>query len=322
MDKKFKKQIVETFAFTTNRRLGLFWRCLLYLFFWIIALGISQYMKVSADKRGLPQIVSGLLYLVVASSSIIGITALFRRFLDRHPWKGIGLTNIWKSLPHMILGWFTGCVLIAFVFAIEYVLGWIHIEGNEIAVSGWPFVLDWIVGGFLTFLAVGITEEVSCRGYLFQNLGEQFPLWLTALIVGVVFVSLHGNQGMGYFFGVVLISVFLVLTRLATKSLWFAITFHGAWDWMQMRVLGIGQVHKPDFGHALLHVSQHGPELFVGRSPQIEGGLIISGLLVVAIGCIWFYMQRMQRAVTWNSYLTDTGEPISTRNLPVDEAQG
>lgn len=320
---KLNEQIMETFMFIADRRLGLFWRLLMYLFLFMLVLGIAQHALVSLDERELPllETIGGVFYLVAGSVGIIGITALSRRFLDRRPWQGIALPHIGKSIPQILLGWLVGCALIALIFAIEYVLGWVRIEGNEVVTSGWGFVLDGVVGGIFLRFAVGVTEEIVFRGYVFQNLGEQYPIWLATLITGLLFAIVHGALGVGYLIGVVLISTFLIITRLVTRSLWFAIAFHGGWNWMQSQVLGIMHVNTPAYGHALLHLSQRGPELFVGRAPEIEGGLIAMGLMVVALGGAWFYVRRMQPAVNWNVYLASTGEPIPTERVGVGRSQ-
>jgi membrane protease YdiL (CAAX protease family) len=320
---KFNEQIIETFTFTADRRLGLFWRLLVYLFLFMIVLGTTQRALVSLDERelSLPETIGGAFYLVAGSAGIIGITALSRRFLDRRPWQGIALPHIGKRIPQILLGWLVGCALIAVIFAVEYVLGWVGIEGNEVVTSGWGFVLDSLVGGVLLRFAVGVTEEIVFRGYVFQNLGEQYPVWLATLITGFLFAIVHGALEMGYLTGVVLISTFLIVTRLATRSLWFAIAFHGGWNWMQSQVLGIMHVNKPAYGHALLHLSQRGPGLFVGRAPLIEGGLIAIGLMIVALGVAWFYARRTRPAVTWNAYLDSTGEPLPVERAGVGGSQ-
>jgi hypothetical protein len=319
---KFSEQIMETFMITRDRRLGLFWRLLVYLFLFMIVLGTAQQALVSLNDRelSLPQITGGVFYLIVASGGIIAVTALSRRFLDRRPWRGIALTNVWKSIPRILLGWLMGCVLITFIFIIEYLLGWVQIEGYEVATSGWGLMLDWLVGGLLLDFAIGITEEITLRGYIFQNLGEQYPVWFATLITGLLFSVLHGNLGLGYFIGVVLISTFLIITRLGTRSLWFAIAFHGGWNWMQSQVLGIMNVNSPEYGHALLHLSQSGPEIFVGHAPAIEGGLLAIGLMVLAIGGTWFYVRRKQPALNWNDYLASTGEPVPAERLGEDRS--
>jgi membrane protease YdiL (CAAX protease family) len=311
---KFSDQIVETFMSTGERRPRLFWRLLVYMFLFMLVLGTAQHALVSLDERELPlpQTIGGGFYLIVASTGIIGVTALSRRFLDRRPWRGIALTNIWKGIPQTLLGWLIGCVLIALIFAVEYVLGWVRIEGNEVATSGWNFVWDWLVGGLLLDFTVGV---------IFQNLGEQCPIWLATLITGFLFAIVHGSLGLGYFIGVVLISTFLIITRLATRSLWFAIAFHGGWNWMQSQVLGIMYVNTPGYHHALLHLSQHGPAFFVGRAPEIEGGLIPIVLMVVAISGAWFYVRRAQPAVDWNVYLSSTGEPIPAERAGAGRSQ-
>ena len=87
---KLKEQIAEIFLSTGDRRLGLFWRLLVYLFLFMLVLGTAQSALVSLDERELPlpQTIGGGFYLIVASTGIIGVTALSRRFLDRRPWQG------------------------------------------------------------------------------------------------------------------------------------------------------------------------------------------------------------------------------------------
>ena len=307
------RHVLDIFAFTHDIRPGLFWRVLIYLFLFLIVLGLTQSARLSLLERSLswPETTAGAFYLFAGSAGMLAVTALSRRFLDRRPWQGIALPAIWKGGSHILLGWLAGCGLIAILFVIEYMLGWIRIEGNEVAASGWGVALDWIVSGILLKFTIGFTEEIAFRGYIFQNMAEKFPLWLALILTGILFAIVHGNQGSGYFVSVLLISAFLSMTRLGTRSLWFAIAFHGGWDWMQSEVLGIMNVNKPNYGHALLHVSQHGPGLFAGRAPAIEGGLLALLLAAFAFVCAWSYAKRRQPAINWHIYLADTGELLT-----------
>jgi membrane protease YdiL (CAAX protease family) len=307
-----KLQLRDTLAITADRRPGLIWRLLVYLFPALITLAVSQGVMAALGGQRLPfpQTTAGALYLGLGAAWILGITAQCRRFVDRRPWGGIGLARSRRAVRQVLLGWLVGCLLIMLVFAIEYALGWARVEGNEVATSGLGPALDYVLGGLLLMLGVGFTEEVVFRGYVFQNVGEQFPLWFAALVTGCLFAAAHGAQGELYFASAILVSTFLICTRISAGSLWFAIAFHGGWNWMQTSVLGISQVNAPEYGHALVHVSQSGPELFVGAAPMIEGGLIVIGLLLAILMGKWLHSHGTDSAVSWRARLSGTGEPV------------
>jgi membrane protease YdiL (CAAX protease family) len=309
---RLRQQLRETIWITADRRPGLLWRLLAYLSVSLIVLGVAQAAALSSAGPGaaVPQAATGAIYLVAASAGVIVVTFQFRRLLDRRPWEGIGL--IWSrgGLRHALLGWLVGCVLIMVVFAVEYALGWVRVEGNEVAASGVGVALDYLLGGLLLMLGVGITEELVFRGYVLQNVGEQYPLWFAALVTGALFAGAHGAQGVLYYLSAVTVSTLLVRIRVSTGSLWFPLAFHGGWNWMQTAVLGVSTVNAPEYGHALLHVSQRGPELFVGAAPMIEGGLLVIGLLLAVLLGNRLHARRAGSGVSWQARLSGKGKLI------------
>jgi membrane protease YdiL (CAAX protease family) len=311
---RLRQQLRDTVWITADRRPGLLWRLLALLLVALVVLGVSQAAVISSAGPGsaVARATSGAIYLIAASAGIIGITFQFRKLLDRRPWEGIGLIWNRRVVRHALLGWLVGCALITVVFAVEYVLGWVRVEGNEVAASGVGVALDYLLGGLLLMLGVGVTEEVVFRGYILQNVGEQYPLWFAALVTGALFAGAHGAQAVLYFVSAVAVSTFLVRTRVSTGSLWFPLAFHGGWNWMQTTVLGISSVNAPEYGHALLHVSQRGPELFVGAAPMIEGGLLVIGLLLAVLLGTWLQARRAGSGVCWRARLSGTGKLIDT----------
>jgi membrane protease YdiL (CAAX protease family) len=295
---------------TEDGRPGLFWRIAVYLLFFLIVIGFSQTaLRQAGENSRLSDTAGGVLYLAAAAVGMLTVTALARRFLDRRPWRGIGMTRIDRGLPRLILGWAAGCALIAVLFAVEYAFGWIRIEGYGFAEGGWATARDRLAGAALVSLAVGITEETAFRGYIFQNLGEEFPLGLAVPAAGCIFALLHGDAGWGYFLGVILIGAFFSIARVGSGSLWFVIGFHGAWNWMQSKVCGLGMSGRPD-AFSLLRIRESGPELFLGRGSAIEGGLTAIGLITTALICAWFYARRRHPGLAWGTRLDGAGDPI------------
>ncbi|MBN1437768.1 MAG: CPBP family intramembrane metalloprotease [Anaerolineales bacterium] len=306
---RLSRGLWSVFFITPEGRIGLFWRIAAGLFFFLIVAGLSQSALLRADENPLfSETAKGALYLAAAAGGMLAATALARRLLDRRPWRGIGLTRVDRGLPLLLLGWTAGCALIALLFAVECSFGWMRIEGFGSAEAGWATALDKLAGAALVSLAVGMTEETAFRGYLFQNLGEEFPLWFAVPAAGCLFALLHGNAGWGYFLGVSLIGAFFCLTRLGSGSLWFVIGFHGAWNWAQSKVFGLGMSGRAD-PFSLLRIRETGPEVFLGRGAEIEGGLTAIGLIAAALICAWFYARRRHPGLGWGTRLSGDGNP-------------
>jgi membrane protease YdiL (CAAX protease family) len=308
--RQLSRQLQEAFLLTEDFRLGLVWRVAVYLFLFVIVIGISRAVWRNFDDMNFPlhEMAGGAIYFMAGTGGILAVTALVRKYLDRRPWRGIGLTRAAGGLPWMVLGWIAGCALIAVLFAVEYALGWVRIEGYGLAGFDREFALDWFIGTLVACLAVGVTEEIALRGYIFQNLGEQYPLWAASLATGWLFAAMHGDWGWGYFLGLVLISTFFILVRVGSGSIWFVIGFHGAWNWMQSGVCGLGLKYRPE-AVSLIKVEETGPELWMGRGFAIEGGLIAIGIISAAMVCAWFYARRKRPGLTWNVKLDGSGEP-------------
>lgn len=309
MDMDLQKMIrraADIFLITGDGRPGLVIRLGLYLSAFLIVAGLSQRMRIELGGAAnpLPEAARGAAFLAAAAGGLLIATALARRFLDRRPWKGVGWTNAVRGIPRMMLGWIAGCALIAILFGIEYALGWVRIEGYGLAGSGWGSIPDWIAGTVLADLTVGISEETAFRGYIFRNLGEDLPLWAAIPVTGGIFALMHGNISWGYFLGVALISTFFIFVRIGSGSLWFVAGFHAAWNWMQGKICGLGLSGRPD-AVSVLRLRESGPEMFVGRGPAIEGGLIAIAVIAAAMLCARAYARRREPGLGWKSKLDD-----------------
>ncbi len=163
----------------------------------------------------------------------------------------------------------------------------------------------------------GFTEELAFRGYIFQNLGEISPIWLATLLAGVLFGLFHFlHFGKGSVFAIVsfvglaiLFTIFTVILRLGTRSLWLAIGLHTSWDWFLKNVLGLGSVDSPTYGHALLHISITGPAIMVGVTPfSTESGLVALFVWVLGIVLFSLWVRYRKPSFSWQARLTDEGQ--------------
>jgi hypothetical protein len=225
--------------------------------------------------------------------------SLFHRKKCFREWLGnIALTST--------AGILIGAAMMSIIFIFEYFIGWVHIVGIE------SNDIIFLLRSAIAYLVTGITEEIMMRGYIFQNIGEKFPIWAATLANGIIFGILHFNSpGFVWMFivGAVIITLFLVITRLTSGAIWFAIGWHASWDWGQTSLFGLSEVGKPDFGHAFLHVTQNGPTIFVGIAPSIESGFLIISITLLASAMLIFFVRQIGHLIAWKSKLDSNGAP-------------
>ncbi|HEX2037637.1 MAG TPA: type II CAAX endopeptidase family protein [Chloroflexota bacterium] len=305
-----RRSLLQLFV-TAEGRLNLFWRLFLYLLgFFTILLICLVLRELLRQVVGVGELGSALLYAVMVVPAQASFTYLFRRHVDRRPWADFGLTPLrdhWQSLG---LGFGLGVLMMGALFVVELSLGMLELSGTELIAAGLLPGLALLLLKLVGPLATGFIEELAFRGYVFQNLGGRFPIWVAALGAGVIFGLVHfGGPGVNAWFvlSTTVISVLLVITRLTTRTLWMAIGWHGAWNWAQYHLFGLAYVNVSDFGDAVFHVRQRGPELLVGQAPAIEGGLLT--IAVELVGLVVFLAWPAARAIPWNARLSDEGQP-------------
>lgn len=138
--------------------------------------------------------------------------------------------------------------------------------------------LRWLLG----LLLVGIAEEALERGYALTSVARISGVLPAVVLTSFVFAAGHaGNPGenllglvQAFLFGTV--AAFSVFR---TGSLWWAVAFHGMWDWAQEFFYGtLGSGYWFD-GH-LMQFRPHGRDLISGGTAGPEGSLY--ALLVLA----------------------------------------
>jgi len=237
--------------------------------------------------------------LMLTSTLITTVAALASvwvagRLLDRRPFPSFGfhLNRAWWR--DFAFGLALGALLMTAIFLVEWVAGWITINGFFRTDSpDDPFVTAFLTP-LLLFICVGIYEETLSRGYLLRNLSEGFHLaWVgrrTAivgawLISSLIFGTLHAvnpNASLASTFNLIIAGLFLGLGYVLTGELAIPIGLHITWNLFQGNVYGF-PVSGVDFNRTTVFaIVQHGPDWVTGGAFGPEAGLI--GLLATAVG--------------------------------------
>ncbi|PYU19341.1 MAG: hypothetical protein DMG32_24675 [Acidobacteria bacterium] len=139
------------------------------------------------------------------------------------------------------LGWqtFEGAAA-GFIMAGAVALGMIVLGGMQII--GWAGTGSAVMLSALTWLVanvcVAIAEEFWFRSYLQQTLWKSIDFWPSATVIALIFAAEHYffKQGENVWDVITLVSLSLLLSysMLRTGTLWFAVGFHFAFDYMQL----------------------------------------------------------------------------------------
>ena len=132
------------------------------------------------------------------------------------------------------------------------------------------------------------SEEILCRGFLYQRLRRSFRSpWVAIIGNAVVFGALHLlNPDVSFlgFLNIVLFGVFMALMIYYYESMWMAIAVHTGWNYMQSIVLGLpnsGLVF--DFSIFKLDVASATNSFAYNVGFGIEGTVLSSVVLAVGI---------------------------------------
>jgi uncharacterized protein len=158
--------------------------------------------------------------------------------------EGVSFTDYglsWKPsvLGSLGIGLLLGVAGLAVLFGVQQALGWLRwqlpvqmkAEVNQAGVA-----LSLLLPTLLLGLWVSVTEELIFRGFLVNQLLQDYPLWVAAAIASLIFALLHlvweGKENIPQLPGLWLMGMVLVLARwVDSGSLGLACGLHAGWIW-------------------------------------------------------------------------------------------
>jgi len=212
-----------------------------------------------------------------------------RRKIDHRSMDGMGLTRA-GAVTHLAAGFGIGALAMGVVLLVSMATHAVRLERWNPHGLGPALMAGILASNLVFFLGVGFTEELLFRGYIPRNLGEKAPLWLALVISSVLFGIFHGLQASPLeLVEIMLGGLMLGLLRVATGTLWLAIGFHAAWDFVENGVI------------ATRLLPAHGPAL-----EQTAAGWAVPVAVVLIVLVL---LARRRPPVDWTARLTEPGGP-------------
>lgn len=232
------------------------------------------------------------------------------RWLEGLPWRALGLWFHARWARDFFFGSIIGVASLALATAIATGAGGLTftISGRAALVQ----VAETLLFSALLFIVAALAEEALFRGYPLQTLTRANLAWLAVFLTSVPFAATHlknPNVAAGFtFINTALAGVWLAVAYLRTRSLWFPLGVHWAWNWALGSLFGLPVSGIADLApHPLLRGTDLGPAWLTGGSYGIEGGLACTITLIVST--IFILRTRLVNATPEMKALTSQENP-------------
>lgn len=265
-----------------------------------------------APGRSLGAYFENVVFRLILLLASVGAGFICARWLEGLPWRALGLWPHAGWLRDLLVGSVIGVVSLAVAAGIATAGG-----GLSFTISGRAALFQ--VGQTLIFSAVlfiiaALAEEALFRGYPLQTMTRARLIGLGVLVTSFAFAASHmenPNFSAGLaFLNLLLAGVWLAVAYLRTRSLWFPLGVHWAWNWALGSLFGLPVSGITDLApRPLLHGTDLGPAWLTGGSYGIEGGLACTITLIVSTIFIW--RARLVSATPEMQRLTAQENPVA-----------
>ena len=212
--------------------------------------------------------------LAELASAVIAYSVLVFYMESRTPAYEIEARRLTGLLKGMVLG----AVLLSLCIGILALVG-----SYSITVINWHYS-PWIAL-LVTGVVAGVSEEILLRGALFRLVEEGLGTWGAVVVSALVFGGIHLSNPEVTVWGMVAIAVeagiLFAAVYTVTRSLWWCIGLHFAWNMMEGPVFG-SIVSGSGAQDSWLIASWTGPDILTGGTFGLEGSIVPVILLGLA----------------------------------------
>ncbi|MBL6648753.1 MAG: CPBP family intramembrane metalloprotease [Flavobacteriaceae bacterium] len=204
-------------------------------------------------------------------------------YIDKENFIDIGL-QVKGRLKDFNFGLFIGLIIMGFAYFFLLLI-------NELVFVKIDFDLYKILLSIVLFIGVSVFEEIIFRGYVLKNLLESFNPFVALFISSLFFSLIHvanPNVTLLGLSNIFLAGIFLGISYVFTKNLWFPIALHFSWNFFQamfgFKVSGLDSYSIIDF-NIVENNSLNGGEF------GFESSILSLFIILVSIIFIWRYFK-------------------------------
>lgn len=256
--------------FHNGRELRAGWRLLLFC---VLIVAFGRAARMGMEHLALPDGLHPVAFIVFDAVLLIVAliaTAIMGRF-EHRSLAVYGIPPIRQLFGRMFwIGALWGLVMPSAVILLIFLSGGYRVHGLNVAGVGLlKFAGLWLLAN----LFIGLSEEITFRGYFLYTLADAIGFWAAAIVEAIGFGALHyytkPNERWEDWVAVTLLTIFIILAMRRTGNLAFSIGMHAALDFSFIYVFsgmnggefGVGRLLNAEFpGSTRLTGGLLGPE--------------------------------------------------------------
>ena len=283
--------------FNENDRLRSGWRAALFaiaqfvLLFIVWFAGFAVLRGVLGAERSASFLAGGGGFafqgLIILSVSLLVGWACARLFEDL-PFKSLGLWFHRGWLRDLILGALLGGAALLLATVVAAAFGGYSIAFHFSEGAAWRTL---VISGAI-FLLGAAAEEAWFRGYALQTLTRSGQAAMGAVMTAICFALIHSNNPnvprVFMLTNTTLAGLWLAIAYLRTRSLWFPLGLHWAWNWVMGSIIGLPVSGITELAsQPLMNTDLRGAAWLTGGNYGLEGGIACTVALVLITFLIW-----------------------------------
>ncbi|WP_432559569.1 CPBP family intramembrane glutamic endopeptidase [Granulicoccus sp. GXG6511] len=229
----------------------------------VLGLGLAYLVDPTGPAEGAGMLVTALGLIVAALVGYLVMTVVLER---RYP---VELDP--RRISGLAGGLGVGALLVGICAAIAWAAGGLTVAGVR-PIGDIPWVTDFIMTG----LFAAVVEEILFRGIVYRFLEQWLGSWLAVGASAVIFGSVHAFAAQATLVStiatIIEAGLLFAVVYLLTRSLWWVIGLHAAWNSVLSNVVGVpvsGNVNE-----GLLITAAAGPDLISGGAYGLEASII------------------------------------------------
>lgn len=209
--------------------------------------------------------------LVASLYAVAPLVLWLAAWLTAQPFSAYGIAKDLSFLRSLGTGLIISLGGLIALFGCQQLVGWLTWNRDR-----WPQLKSALLPTLLLGLWVSLTEELIFRGFLLNQLHQDYAPWLAAVLSSLIFALLHlvweGRAIVPQLPGLWLMGMVLVLARwIDHGSLGIACGLHAGWIW------GIASLDTAE----IVHYTGRGSEWLTGLAGKpLAGGI---GLLLMML---------------------------------------
>jgi membrane protease YdiL (CAAX protease family) len=255
---------------------------------------------------------------MLATALIAGF--ICTRWLEGLSWRAIGLWLHEGWLRDLLIGSAIGIASLALATGIAAAGGGLTFatfaRGEAVQ------VIKALVMSAALFVVAALAEEAFARGYPLQTMSRAGLAGLGVVITSFAFAGLHflnPNFSFGLpFLNLVIAGVWFAVAWIRTRSLWFPLGIHWAWNWALGSFVGLPVSGKLLVQHSVFHGTDFGPAWLTGGEFGIEGGIACTITMILSTIFIW--RTKLVSATAEMKRVTSEENPLATTTGPIPSA--